>query len=447
MRFNLLISFLILWFLRGLIIEYGLGMSADSPASSDPALYKLIFEGLIMLMFISSLKKITINKFDLKMLIILIIYLIISIVSSIFNEIEIINSIKYSRYLIYSFLLYLFIKTIPFSQYRIEFLIKTISFLFIFQIVISILNLLVYGPFESRIGSMLLMSGELGTIFPLTALAFAIPYYHLVNKKIYVIIITWLFLIVGFSTGKRAVLFVFPVFFILFNFILYRLYNMSSKKQLKILGLVSLIFLFASPLFIYYLNNVYLGSGVFDSGKFSQNNLQSAISFIFDYSFNFKGEGLTTGRLSTTFNLILSLFEINYNSLFGYGPMVLFSEETRGYGSGFTILNILYGIVGWSRDYISIGVFSVIIIFSYYYLIYSRFKYFFKFKEKLSLHVNLIIVSGIFSLYVLLFDYLFYSAVTYVSGIPIFLTTMCLGLAENLIKNNQLIDEGFTRHK
>lgn len=447
MRFNLLISFLIIWFFRGLIIEYGMGMSADSPASSDPALYKLIFEGLIIFMFISSLKKIYLNSYDFKILIVLGLYLLMSVASAIFNDIEIINSIKYSRYLIYSFLLYLIIKTIPFTANRIQLFIRTLSFLFIFQIIISIFNILVYGPFESRIGSMLLMSGELGTIFPLTALAFAIPYYHLLSKKIYIIIITWLFLLVGFSTGKRAVLFVFPIFFILFNFILYRLYKMSTKKQLKILVLISIVFLFASPLIIFYLNNVYLGAGIFDSGNFAQNNLQSALTFIYEYSFNFKGEGLTTGRLSTTFNLILSLFEINNNSFLGYGPMILFSEETRGYGSGFTILNVLYGIVGWSRDYISIGFFSVILMFIYYYLIYYRFMLFLKFKNNLSKELNFIMVSGLFSLYIVLFDYLFYSSVTFVSGIPIFLTTMCLGLTENYIKNKHIINESFTPNK
>lgn len=447
MRFKLLISFFIIWFLRGIIIEYGMGMSADSPASSDPTLYKLIFEGLIMIMFISSIKKILISKFDIKLLIVIIFYLLLSIISAVFNEVEIINSIKYSRYLIYSFVLYLTVKTIPFTATRIKLLFKTLTYLFVFQIIISIINLLIYGPFESRIGSMLLMSGELGTIFPITALAFAIPYYHLINRKTYIIIISWLFLLVGFSTGKRAALFVFPIFFILFNIAVYRLYKMSSKRQLKILIFIALMLLFASPLILYYLNNVYLGSGVFDSGDFSENNLQSSLNFLYEYSFNFKGDGLTTGRLSTTFNLILSLFEINYNSFFGYGPMILFSEEIRGYGSGFTILNVLYGIVGWSRDYISVGIFSVILMIIYYYLIYSRFKFFFRFRNNFSKELNFILVSGIFSLYIVIFDYLFYSAVTFVSGIPIFLTTICLGLSENLIKNNDLIHESLTLNK
>ena len=102
MKFKVLLFFLIIWFFRGFIVEYFLGMPANSMASTDPALMKLLLEGSIIILFISSIKKIKLVKFHLLLFIPVIGYLIVSLISSKLNGFPLLNGIKFSRYLIYS---------------------------------------------------------------------------------------------------------------------------------------------------------------------------------------------------------------------------------------------------------------------------------------------------------------------------------------------------------
>ena len=428
MRYNLLLFFTFIWFLRAIFVEYFLGYSADSAASSDPFLYKFFFEGTILLLFISSFKRIKIFRNDLTFIIPILTYLSVAVISSKLNDLPILNAFKYSRYFIYSFILYIVVRSIPLNEYRINLLFKIFKFLFIFQIFISIFNIIIYGPFESRIGSLILMSGELGTTFPLIALSFAIPYYHIISKRRTVLIITWLFLMVGLSTSKRGAIILFPIFYIYFSFIIYKLFNYNYTKQLKVLIYSGFSILIFSPLLYIYINNIYLGSSNFES-----NNISQLIEFVQEYAYKFNGE-YSTGRISTTISLLTSIFDFNQINVFGYGPMILY-EESRGYGSGFTLLSIFYGIVGWSRDLISTGIFSVVFFFVFVFYLFRKIKLLFDFKEKLTKNLIVLLVGSYFSTIILIFDYLFYSSVNFVSGFPLFLIMIFLGILENYLRN------------
>jgi len=436
MKFKLLLFFLIILFFRGFIVEYFLGMSANSMASTDPALMKLLLEGSIITLFIFSVKqKIKLVKFHLLLFIPVVGYLIVSLISSKLNGYPLLNGIKFSRYLIYSLFIFHIGKSIYLDSNRLNKIINTILYLMVFQIFISLFNIVFYGPLENRIGTLILMSGELGTIFPLTALAFGISYYHNISASKKTIVFTWLFLLLGLSTGKRAVLFIFPFAYLFFNYIIQKLHKNNLKNNLKNIYKSVLIIMLFSPLLLIYTNSVTTSYG---SGK-NKVNITQVFNFVKTYTMGetkntIGGDTYTRGRISTTFKVISSFIVNPLDKPFGYGPMILYDKNVSGYGSGFTLMKIFYGIVGWSRDFFSIGIFGVLFIVWYMILLFNRLRVLISFRSKLDPRINFIIMGCYLASFVLAFDYFLYSSVTYVSGFPLFIICFGLGISENWIR-------------
>ena len=431
MRYRLLIAFLIIWFFRGFIIEYFLGMSADSRATTDPAVFKLIFEGIITVTFLLGLNKFRFSKSDLKILAPITIFLIWSVASAYANELNLMNAIKYSRYFTYFFLLYVISKTLPLNELKISYIVNLLFCLVLIEIIVSVFNIFYYGVFESRVGTLILMSGELGTIFPLTILAFLIAYYYIVKKNSIYIIIAFTLLLFGFSVGKRAIIVLFPVFFLFNTYQTQKLLGSFNFTKSRIIIKSIIILLVFSP-FLYYLSiNTYFG-GVNNSPSRSPKEIvYSNMTWAKQYTTNVKA-GYTTGRVATSTYLFMNMFS-NTDILFGHGPMSLYDEYERGYGSGFKKAGVLYGVVGWSRDYLSIGIAAVIIMLWFSLVVLSRFKELIYQRHVISKNLKFLSVGGLLSTYVFLFDYLFYSSVSFVSGFPLFMISISLGISENIL--------------
>ena len=151
--------------------------------SSEPAIFKLFFEGSILIFFVAHLKQIKITKNDFKLIVPIIFYLLWSTISAFQNNLSILTGVKYARYLIYSVFLYFGIRSMPIDKNRINKIVQIFFYFGIFQIGFSFFNLIFFGANESRIGTLFLVSGELGTIFPLTYLALMLTYYNLISKK------------------------------------------------------------------------------------------------------------------------------------------------------------------------------------------------------------------------------------------------------------------------
>ena len=84
------------------------------------------------------------------------------------------------------------------------------------------------------------------------------------------------------------------------------------------------------------------------------------------------------------------------------------SPQATGYGSGFTLMKIFYGIVGWSRDFFSIGIFGVLFIVWYMILLFNRLRVLISFRSKLDPRINFIIMGCYLASFVLVFDYFLY---------------------------------------
>ena len=175
---------------------------------------------------------------------------------------------------------------------------------------------------------------------------------------------------------------------------------------------------------------------IFKKKLFSLEKISNVINFAKLYSSGTK-LGYSTGRVSTNIRLIEALKD-NEVSTFGFGPNILFKKEIRGYGSGFTPFKIVYGISGWGRDYISLGIIGVFLFLLIFMVIRGKIKKLLKNLSEMPINVQLLSITSYLLCFVLVFDYFFYSSVNFVSGFPLFLIMLFLGLSENFVKNKHV---------
>jgi hypothetical protein len=301
------------------------------------------------------------------------------------------------------------------------------------QIIISIFNILFHGVLENRIGTLLLMSGELGTIFPLIFLGFFITYYHIVEKDIKYLFTGWLLLIFAYSTGKRAALIMFPLLYLFYEYYMSNLLGLNISKRVRIIGRVLIILLIVSPFLVLYVQNIYFGNVTTSKNTSEFSQITKIIDFVNKYTTS-ETSGMVRGRMAAN-TMLLNSISKNKKYIFGYGPMALYGEDKKGYGTGFTPVGILYGIVGWARDYLSLGFPAVIFMFWLITIVFRRFRKMLKLRKFVPDNVYFIIMGSYLTIFVFVFDYLFYSAVTFVSGFPIFILMFGLGISENYIYN------------
>jgi len=434
MKFKILQFFIIIWFLKGFIIEYLLGMSPTTQLSSDPIFIKILLEGIIIVLFIFVFDKIKWTKQAMYISLPIFVYFLWAMISAYQNNLSILHAIKYSRYFIYSLFIYFIVKTIKINDVRIKKIILLFYYLVLLQIIISIFNILFHGVLENRIGTLLLMSGELGTIFPLIFLGFFIAYYHIVEKDIKYLFTGWLLLIFAYSTGKIAALIIFPLLYLFYEYYISNLLGLNISKRVRIIGRVLIISLIVSPFLVLYVQNIYFGNVTTSKNTSGFSQITKIIDFANKYTTG-ETSGMVRGRMAAN-TMLLNSISKNKKYIFGYGPMALYGEDEKGYGSGFTPVGILYGIVGWARDYLSLGFPAVIFMFWLIAIVFRRFRKMLKLRKFVPDNVYFIIMGSYLTIFVFVFDYLFYSAVTFVSGFPIFILMFGLGISENYIYNS-----------
>ncbi|HHU55316.1 MAG TPA: hypothetical protein GXZ48_01300 [Acholeplasmataceae bacterium] len=441
MRFKVFIFYIIIWFFRGFIGEYIFGLTPEESRVSDPTILKIFLELPVLILFLMSLVKTNFHKRSLILIVPIILYFLCALISAYVNNISIINAVTYSRYLIYSLMLFFISYSTLNSREKIRKFVRVIFILCILQIIVSVFNLFAYGQLEGRIGTIAIAFGSLATIFPVTVLAFLISYYLVYKKSMKWLVFTFLFTIIGFASGKRAIVFIFPLFLLLFLLLSVKLDIIPAKKFItKYIVTLSLVFIIVLPFLNYYISNTDFGQ----SGNTVNKGFTDKIEQIFDYAKEYEqgtdAQGYSRGRSGTNLVILNSIYD-NNTSIWGVGPMSLYDEETRGYGSGYTPMNILYGIVGWGRDALSIGFISVLFIIWYLILLFRKFLFVIKNKNQVPEVILFIALGGYFAVLVFIYDYFFYSANSFISGFPLFLITIAAGVIERYSKPNVIKSE------
>jgi hypothetical protein len=150
---------------------------------------------------------------------------------------------------------------------------------------------------------------------------------------------------IGYASAKRGVYFLIPIsLIIIYLFFLRSKFIFKIKKGIKQRVLISL-----SVLFIVLLFGISGTESLAQGNGFGLQALKSAFNYAGEYSTQenvINGESI--GRTSSTFNIINALWADN-NTFFGNGLTTLKGEIT------YSKYNVGYGVTGFARELISIG--------------------------------------------------------------------------------------------
>ena len=215
----------ILYLLLVICFNYGL---LEILGINQSSIRVIIDTLIVIIIFDNFLKKI--SWFYLSSTLLLLISL--SIVSFLINDISLLQFILFLRIYILPILFFVSLKNI--KNINLIKLDKLIVFLFIEQIIASILKLIISGQSESYIGTISVFSGELATIIPLLGMSyFFLKYLHYNNRKY--LFISPFFLIISYSSLKLGTIVYLPVVLLGSYLFWFNSQKMSSKYLIKFL--------------------------------------------------------------------------------------------------------------------------------------------------------------------------------------------------------------------
>ena len=298
-----------------------------------------------------------------------------------------------SRYII-CFIVYMVFYKISTSNAKILYNYNTLFlYLFLLQIIITILKIILIGQFEPIVGSISYVGGAMGTTIPLLALLWlSINTNQNFGKW------TWLFMfammMVGFASSKRAVWVIVPGIFILYAF-------WVVKK--KIGNTLKILFAIAPLLFYFGLR---LTPSLNPDNKiWGQFDPVYAWNYAMDYSMGKedsegdRGEG--SGRVGSV-KLLVNNYLLNWDAYFdihnilGHGNQYIYAASYENYRNADYYFGVDHqgSLTGIFRIWIAIGTIGMVLIIIFILSFFRTIRY-----KRLK-----ILLIG-----VIMFDYIFYS--------------------------------------
>ncbi len=352
----LLIVLFVTVFLQGAVSERVLGVSYDTQGTPDSPIARLLVEIAVAVNFGWLVLHRTLRAppgcaWFLA-------YGGWAILSGVVTGAGVIEALMFARYTLYAFAVYCVAWNGDFSPRQERNITIALAVLFTLQVLASVYKVTaMQDRTEWRVGTMSVGGGELATIFPLFALAYVMGYYFFVRPSFWVLFVGLAFGIVGYASGKRAIYFTVPAF-VAANAGLYVFVVRRHVGLIKVTFPVHMLAcaVITMPLALYGLESSQ-GIGVGSSGSDAKQAITYAFDFARGYEAGITGDGRVTGRASANTRVLTGLTASTPTyALFGWGPTALIRKGGHTlYGTDFAPLGIAYGIVGWSRDVISIG--------------------------------------------------------------------------------------------
>jgi hypothetical protein len=347
-------------YLEGSVSERLFGASHDAGQGTS-LLYRLCAEALLMFALSWAMLRSRTRKLPPGSLF-FIAYTAWAILSSVENGQGAFQGFLYARYTLYSLAIYFIAWNNTFRLSEIVMIIRLLRNLFILQIISSVISLLVLQKFvEWRVGTMSIAGGELATVFPLLALGFTMDWYFFVRPHWWLFPLGLAFGLVGYSSGKRAIFLLLPLFFVLNVGLYFLIRRKMPAKPLRTrimrhgfaTGMIAIVFMVPAMMTTEGFSDVFAQNGL------SWQTASGAIDFVQEYNNGVRDNGNAGGRNAASAMILVGVaLEGPRRLLFGWGPQALgLDQEDNPTTSkaGFSVLNVYYGIVGWSRDAISIG--------------------------------------------------------------------------------------------
>lgn len=230
------------------------------------------------------------------------------------------------------------------------------------QIIASFFKYLAWGVTEGGlIGTFSTTTGALSTLFPLLSIIFLFLLFLLYKQRgIYVILVLG-FLFMAWGGGKRAIVFLLPVFLVL-TYLLYKKYehkiSLFNFKNVYLVGFIILISIPAFYILVIFtptLNPERQYGGSFDINyAFNYALFYHMESHIHQGYSELTGAPLVLGRVATLNRSLELTTENKEKFLFGYGPSLI-----HGASRGDDAL-VYFGVVefqtGLSRYIMAIGI-------------------------------------------------------------------------------------------
>lgn len=316
----------------------------------SPAI-KLISEAFIFLYLLLSIKYFR-KKTPGNVL--FLIYLIISFIGSIINGSDPVAWLKFVRYFVYFYLLYITLFHTSISHKQWVFILKFVVFLILIQGLGSIYNVFILNQrVEGFVGLMSSLGGTTAATFPLLIVSLSVTFYFFIqpqHKKIYLYLLACVVsaFLVGYASGKRAIFFTLPAFIVLITFLSAFLLkgNKLFYKRLIMLGFIVLVLL---PVYFFGIKTT-AGVNYYLSGnETNRQMIGNAIEYAINYEDSKSAKGLTTGRSGSSVQVIRNSLQNPSFILFGQGYGMVKDDNTL------SRLGVNYGIVGFTRDIISGG--------------------------------------------------------------------------------------------
>lgn len=298
-----------------------------------------------------------------------------------------------SRYVI-CFIVYMVFYKISTSNAKILYNYNTLFlYLFLLQIIITVLKIILIGQFEPIVGSISYVGGAMGTTIPLLALLWLS-----INTNQNFSKWTWLFMfammMVGFASSKRAVWVIVPGTFILFAVFV-------VKK--KIGNTFKVLFAIAPLLFYFGLRLT--PSLNPDNEIWGRFDPEYAWNYAIDYSMGKedsegdRGEG--SGRVGGV-KLLVNNYLLNWDAYFdihnilGHGNQYIFAASYENYRNADYYFGVNHqgSLTGVFRIWIAIGTIGMVLIIIFILSFFRTIRY-----KRLK-----ILLIG-----VIMFDYIFYS--------------------------------------
>ncbi|RBP27060.1 hypothetical protein DFR65_1119 [Oceanihabitans sediminis] len=284
------------------------------------------------------------------------------------NGDSVIDTFMYLRFLVYTYLIYNQLFSNPISLKRWNGILKLIAVMIILQGFGALFNIFILGErVEGYVGLMSSLGGTTATVFPLLISAILLVYYLFVvklNTKITLVLSMLLFsgFLVGFSSGKRGIYFIIPL--VLISIIIIAIPKLRKFKLLKrkLVGLASLGLLIF-PLIIYGMVNSKGLNYSLTGNESAFEVISNSLEYAEDYENATDQYGRTIGRSNTSTRIIENTLSSSSFFFFGEGYGATKEESTM------LKLGYYYGIVGFSRDIISGGLFLCLLTILLFYKI------------------------------------------------------------------------------
>lgn len=284
---------------------------------------------------------------------------------------------QYSKYYIPFACLLIFNVWIKKNPNSYEYLNKFFMNLLLIQVLFAILKTMLFGfsSYEGMVGTFgQPQGGGAGTSFPLVALALICMNTNMNIKgwKSWMLILG--LLLIGIMTGKRAVVVLFPLFFVLFALFVAR------KKYPRMVMAVILV----APLLFYF--GLRLTPSLNPENKiWGSFDIDYALNYGKDYSMGEMDEDGNrekgVGRVGATLLMIDWIIDYNnydVHSWFGHGAERIFTSNDyedyydKDYNFGINHRGSMTGIVMW---YLAFGLIGLILFMLYYWFFFKIVKY------------------------------------------------------------------------